>query len=207
MSKHLILPHGGELVELGVAGPRATELRDASRDWPSWGLTDRQVRDLELLMNGGFSPLRGFLNQADYEGVRSRMRLADGTLWPIPITLDIPRKLAERLEPGGPLALRDPEGVLLASMTVGDLWEPDRAQEAEEVYGTTNQDHPGCGLPPQSIEPGLRWGKRRGGPGPGPLRLQEGSAHSPTTPGVILPFGVEKRGRVSHPQSHAPGSG
>lgn len=143
MSKHLILPHGGELVELGATGPRAKELRDASRDWPSWSMTDRQVRDLELLTNGGFSPLRGFLNQADYDGVRSRMRLTDGTLWPIPITLDISRELADKLVPGGPLALRDPEGVLLAVMTVADLWEPDRVQEAAEVYGTTNLDHPG----------------------------------------------------------------
>jgi len=71
------------------------------------------------------------------------MRLADGTLWPIPITLDIPRELSENLGPGSPLSLRDPEGVLLAVMTVSDLWEPDRVQEAEEVYGTTNRDHPG----------------------------------------------------------------
>ncbi len=143
MPNHLILPHGGELVELGTTEPRVAELRDASRDWPSWGLTDRQVRDLELLLNGGFSPLKGFMNRADYDGARSRMRLADGTLWPIPITLDIPRELSENLDPGSPLALRDPEGVLLAVMTVSDLWEPDRVQEAEEVYGTTNREHPG----------------------------------------------------------------
>lgn len=130
-------------MELGASGPRATELRGASRDWHSLNLTDRQVRDLELLMNGGFSPLRGFLNRTDYEGVLSRMRLADGTLWPIPITLDIPRELADQLEPGGPLALRDPEGVLLAVLTVGDLWEPDRSREAEDVYSTTDPGHPG----------------------------------------------------------------
>jgi sulfate adenylyltransferase len=143
MSNHLIPPHGGELKELQAGENRASELREASREWPSWGLTDRQVRDLELLMNGGFSPLTGFLNRTDYEGVRDRMRLSDGTLWPIPITLDLPRELADRLGPGDPLALRDPEGVLLAALTVGDSWEPDLSEEAVRVYGTTSQDHPG----------------------------------------------------------------
>lgn len=143
MSKQLIPPHGGELKELLAGDLRAAELREASRDWPSWGLTDRQVRDLELLLNGGFSPLTGFLNRADYEGVRDRMRLSDDTVWPIPVTLDVSPELADGLEPGRPLALRDPEGVLLAALTVGDIWEPDRSEEAERVYGTTSTGHPG----------------------------------------------------------------
>jgi sulfate adenylyltransferase len=139
----LIPPHGGELKELLVGDDLAAEMREASRDWPSWGLTDRQVRDLELLMNGGFSPLTGFLNRADYEAVRDRMRLSDDTLWPIPVILDVTREVAEGLVPGRPLALRDPEGVLLAALTVGDVWEPDRLEEAEKVYGTQSSDHPG----------------------------------------------------------------
>jgi sulfate adenylyltransferase len=106
-------------------------------------LTDRQIRDLELLINGGFSPLRGFLNRADYEGVRDRMRLSDGTLWPIPVTLDVTPGLAESLTLGETLALRDQEGVLLAALSVDDMWEPDRREEAEKVFGTANQDHPG----------------------------------------------------------------
>jgi len=101
------------------------------------------VRDLELLMNGGFSPLEGFMCQADYEVVRDTMRMKDGTLWPIPITLDVSRGLAETLAPGRPLALRDPEGVLLAVLHVGELWEPDRTLEAEAVFGTTSAEHPG----------------------------------------------------------------
>jgi sulfate adenylyltransferase len=143
MPNRLIAPHGGELKELLAEEGRRAELRKASRDWPSWNLTDRQVRDLELIMNGGFSPLAGFMNRADYEGVRDRMRLADGTLWPIPITLGVPRPVAESLSPGGPLALRDPEGVLLAVLNVGDVWEPDLAEEAERVYGTADTEHPG----------------------------------------------------------------
>ena len=89
MPDRLIPPHGGELKELLVRSSRAAELKEASRDWTSWDLTDRQMRDLELLLNGGFIPLAGFMNRPDYEAVRDGMRLADDTLWPIPITLDV----------------------------------------------------------------------------------------------------------------------
>ena len=143
MPDRLIPPHGGELKNLLVDEARAEELRAASRDWPSWNLNDRQMRDLELLLNGGFSPLEGFLGRDDYESVRDDMRLADGTLWPIPVTLDISRELADGLREGDPLALRDPEGVLMAVLTVGDLWEPDLEEEARRVYRTTSPDHPG----------------------------------------------------------------
>ncbi len=143
MTDRLIPPHGGELKEFLVDEDRADELKEASRDWPSWDLNDRQMRDLELLLNGGFSPLEGFMGRADYEGVRDHRRLADGTLWPIPITLDVSREVAEGVEPGEPLALRDPEGVLMAVLTVTDIWEPDRTEEAEKVFGTTSTDHPG----------------------------------------------------------------
>jgi sulfate adenylyltransferase len=71
------------------------------------------------------------------------MRLADGTLWPIPVTLDVPEELATRLEAGTTLALRDPEGVMLAALHVEEVWKPDRALEAESVYGTARPDHPG----------------------------------------------------------------
>ncbi len=80
MTEHLIAPHGGELTQLIVPPERASELQEASRDWPSWDLTSRQVCDLELLMNGGFSPLGGFTTSAEYGSVCERMRLADGTL-------------------------------------------------------------------------------------------------------------------------------
>ncbi len=143
MSDHLIAPHGGTLVDLIVQGERALELADASRDWPSWDLTPRQLCDLELLLNGGFSPLRGFMTRSDYESVCQSMRLADGALWPIPITLDVPESLAKTLEAGSTLALRDPEGVMLAALQVEDVWKPDRRAEAEQVFGTANPEHPG----------------------------------------------------------------
>ncbi len=138
----LIEPHGGTLVDLLVDSERAAELKNLSVDYPSWDLTERQVCDLELLVNGAFSPLDGFLGQADYESVCADMRLADGTLWPIPITLDISEEAAEGLAAGSVLALRDPEGVMLAVIHVDDVWRPDRDKEAAQVFGTTDTGHP-----------------------------------------------------------------
>src|SRR5271154_7387452 len=104
-TSHLIAPHGGELVLLQVPAARAAELKAQSKDWPSWDLTARQLCDLELLMSGGFSPLLGVLNRADYEGVCKDMRLADGTLWPMPITLDVTEDFAKKLTAGSKIAL------------------------------------------------------------------------------------------------------
>jgi sulfate adenylyltransferase len=138
----VIDPHGGRLVDLMAPAPRAAELKAASRDWPSWDLTPRQLCDLELLLNGGFSPLTGFLGRAEFESVAADMRLADGTLWPIPITLDVSEETAERLD-GEPLVLRDPEGVPLAVLHVEDTWAIDREAKAKAVYGTLDDHHPG----------------------------------------------------------------
>ena len=85
MSNRLVKPHGGTLVNLLVTQERREELRQDSRDYPSWDLSERQQCDLELLLVGGFSPLRGFMTRKDHESVCARMRLADDTLWPIPI--------------------------------------------------------------------------------------------------------------------------
>ncbi len=143
-TSHLIAPHGGELVQLQVPADYAAELKSHSKDWPSWDLTARQLCDLELLMNGGFSPLRGFMNRKDYEGVCEKMRLADGTLWPMPITLDVTEEFAKKLTPGSSkIALRDPEGVMLAVINVGDVWQPDRTAEAKAVFNSTSSAHPG----------------------------------------------------------------
>ncbi len=143
MPEHLIPPHGGKLVDLVAAADRAAELKTASRDWPSHDLTPRQLCDLELLLCGGFSPLTGFMKRADHEAVCEKMRLADGTLWPIPITLDVPDELADKLKAGGTLALRDPEGTMVAALHVEELWQPDREAEAQAVFGSTDRKHPG----------------------------------------------------------------
>lgn len=143
MQNHLNLPYGGELVDLMVPLEQASKIQAESRDWPSWELTPRQLCDLELLLNGGFSPLRGFMSRADYETTCSRMRLADGTLWPIPIILDVPERFAQSIGSGCTVALRDPEGVMLAALHASEVWQADRLAEVDEVYGTTSCHHPG----------------------------------------------------------------
>jgi sulfate adenylyltransferase len=142
MANHLTPAHGGKLVDLMAEQERLTELRELSRDWPSWDLAARQVNDLELLLNGGFSPLTGFMGPADVGSVCDRTRTADGTLWPVPVTLDISAELAERLGRGDRLALRDPEGVLLAALTVDEVWQPDHGVAAEALFGTADTEEP-----------------------------------------------------------------
>jgi ATP sulfurylase len=93
------------------------------------------------------------MTRADYESVCAGMRLADGTLWPVPITLDIPEELARGLGPGTMLALRDPEGVMLAALHVEEVWRPNLLAEADAVYGTTNSEHPGVAYLLNSTHP------------------------------------------------------
>ena len=143
MSDNLIAPHGGTLVDLLVSDERAAELMAPGRGIPEWSLNPRQLNDIELLINGGFSPLTGFMTSADYEAVKTDMRLADGTLWPMPITLDVTEEVATKLEVGAELELRDPEGVLIAVLNVEDVWLPDLEAEAAAVFGTTDPSHPG----------------------------------------------------------------
>lgn len=142
-STRLIPPHGGNLTEMIVSADRRAEIQNDSQNWPSWDLTPRQLCDLELLLNGGFSPLQGFMGRPDYESVCNSMRLTNGILWPMPITLDITEELARRLRPGSTVALRDAEGVLLAALHVDETWKPSRECEAKAVLGTTNREHPG----------------------------------------------------------------
>lgn len=143
MQEHLIKPHGGELINLTVSEQQAAEMKSASREWPSWNLTPRQICDLELLMNGGFSPLNGFMTKVDYDRVCKKMRLADGTIWPMPIVLDVTEAVAKQLKAGDILALRDLEGSMLAALDVENIWQPDLRAEAEQVFGSTNEEHPG----------------------------------------------------------------
>jgi sulfate adenylyltransferase len=128
--------------ELYVSGESAAKLKLSAAELAGWDLTQRQLCDLELLMNGGFSPLTGFLSEADYVSVVETMRLANGTLWPIPITLDVSERFADRIELGEDIALRDAEGVVLAIMSVTDKWRPDKAREAERVFGADDRAHP-----------------------------------------------------------------
>jgi len=132
-----------EQVDLVVPAERAEEIKGESQEWPSWTLSRRQMCDLELLLNGGFAPLRGFLPREDYERVLHSYRLANDRLWPIPITLDVSEEFANAIKEGEKIALRDPEGVMLASMTVQSIWKPDKKVEAGALYNTDETSHPG----------------------------------------------------------------
>ncbi len=121
----------------------AESLRKASLAFPSLTLSTRQQCDLELLINGGFAPLTGFMDRALYDSVVAGCRLPDGSPWPMPVVLDVDAEFAQKLEPGQKIALRDAEGFMPAVLTVTEIWEADKAQEAEAVYGTRTADHPG----------------------------------------------------------------
>ena len=138
-------PHGGSLVDLLAGADEGAELAIRAAECPGWRLTRRQRCDLELLACGGFSPLRTFLGVDDYSAVCESMRLADGTLWPVPVTLDVPDQVAAAARPGRSLALRDHDGALLGVLHVQQSWRPDLAAEAASVFGTTDPAHPGAG--------------------------------------------------------------
>ena len=166
-SSHLIAPHGGELINLIVSPEKAADLKAHSREWPSWDLTARQICDLELLLSGGFSPLRGFMTKADYEGVCHDMHLASGVLWPMPITLDVTEEFARKLKPGtSQVALRDPEGVMVAVLHVEEVWQPDRAAEAKAVFNSTSNAHPGADYTINQSNPWYVGGRVEGLQGP-----------------------------------------
>jgi sulfate adenylyltransferase len=141
----LIEPHGGVLVDLMLTGEALEAAKKDALHYSSITLTPRQLCDIELLLNGGFSPLTGFLNKADYDGVVENMRLADGTLWPMPITLDVDEATAQGLTTGQKVALREQTGLIVAILTVGDVWQPDKAREAEHVFRSQNPKHPAVG--------------------------------------------------------------
>lgn len=136
----LLPPYGGSLVDLRAPEGLREETLARARSLPSLPLSERALCDLELLATGGFSPLRGFLGRADYERVVEEMRLADGTLWPIPITLPVPAGAKVSLD--AEVALTGPKGEILALLTVRELYPWDREKEAMALFGRFDDAHP-----------------------------------------------------------------
>ena len=143
----LIRAHGpsGKLTNLLLTphSPEWQSLKSRAISLPSLVLTRRQQCDVEMLLNGGFSPLTGFMGRADYESVVEKMRLADGTLFPIPVTMDVDEEKAAALQASGEksVALKDEEGNIIAVLDVTDVWQPDKQREAEQVFGG-DPEHP-----------------------------------------------------------------
>ena len=121
------------------------EFKEESAGLKSLVLTDRQLCDIELIMSGAFAPLKGFLGKDDYDSVVNEMRLSNGEVWPIPITLDVDENYISdnSIEIGTKIALREKEGFLIAFLTISDIWNPDKKVEAEAVFKSNNAHHPG----------------------------------------------------------------
>jgi len=157
-----ISPYGGPFQHLLTDDATAVELKQQMANCPSWYLTPRQTCDLELMLNGGFNPLGGFMVRADYDRVCVEARLQDGTLWPIPVVLDVCEAFARQIDLGNKIALRDEEGVMLAVLTVEDVWRPDRLAEASSVYGTAKKEHPGVRFLLEQVSPVYIGGRVQG---------------------------------------------
>jgi sulfate adenylyltransferase len=140
-TNQLIAPHGGTLNPREVSGDEAASLAAQAVELPTRRLNSRELADLELLANGGFSPLDGFMTQEQYKGVVESMHLPGGIPWTIPVTLSVSKEQANRFQ--GDIALTDGDGTPLAIMTVEEDFDYDKQNEAQKVFRTTEDKHPG----------------------------------------------------------------
>jgi sulfate adenylyltransferase len=138
-----IAPHGGRLVDRVATGAEAAELRARVAGMPRLALGPRALSDLELIATGAFSPVEGFLGRRDYDAVVEGMRLSDGQVWPLPITLAAAPHLVDTLAAGGEVALTDAGGRVRGVLALREAYERDIEREAELVYRTRDPAHPG----------------------------------------------------------------
>lgn len=138
-----IAPHGGVLVDRMLYGDERDAAIARAAHAQKLALNAVNISDLELVAVGALSPLTGFLGSADYAAVVESMRLANGLVWSIPITLAVSRELADSFRVGAELALTEPDGHLLALMTLTEKFAYDKTREAQHVYHTTDEKHPG----------------------------------------------------------------
>jgi sulfate adenylyltransferase len=139
----LVAPHGGKLVNRIVEPSAAEGLAREAAKLPSLVVSPREQFDLEMISIGAFSPLTGFMGKADFESVCTKMRLASGTVWPIPVVLCPANDQAEKFSAGQKIALKDGQGRLLAVMTIAEKFKHDKELEIPNVYRTTEDAHPG----------------------------------------------------------------
>jgi adenylyl-sulfate kinase len=185
--RKLALPHGGELIDRWARGAEKTKLAEKAKSLLAVTLDDRAGADVENIAVGAFSPLKGFMTSKDYLRVVREMRLENGLPWSVPVTLAVSRAEAEQIRVGGEIALKMPDGRIVAVMEVSDKFVPDKELEAREIYRTTEDKHPGVaylkgsgdvsGVPSRSSpdpralrEPRLGHGGRFSNPKPHPPR-------------------------------------
>ncbi|HJU29145.1 MAG TPA: sulfate adenylyltransferase [Candidatus Binataceae bacterium] len=135
---------GGDLVDLMAPESERAALRVHAERLPVIALNAREMADLEMLASGAFSPLTGFMGEADYIRSRDEMRLASGVPWSIPITLGIADEKAHALSSGQEIALAAEDGARLAILKLSEIYRADRKREAEAVFGTADEAHPGA---------------------------------------------------------------
>jgi sulfate adenylyltransferase len=139
----LIEPHGGLLIDREARGAEREALLRASAHMPELTLNAREEADLELIAQGALSPLEGFMGEADYVLVRDQRRLANGSIWTIPVTLSATEEERTKLKLGDDVALRSRDGRLLAVLHLAEIFKYDKQLEAERIYLTTEEKHPG----------------------------------------------------------------
>ena len=138
-----IKPHGGELINRTLEGQERETLIQQAQDFPSVTLNPWSLSDLELIGIGGFSPLTGFMGEADYNKVVEDTHLANGLVWSIPITLPVDEAKADELNVGDRVALYGEDGELYGVLNLEEKFSYDKEKEARNVYGTTDDNHPG----------------------------------------------------------------
>ncbi|MGL4610749.1 MAG: sulfate adenylyltransferase, partial [Trueperaceae bacterium] len=142
MSKSLIVPHGGTLVNRVLSGAARQTAADKVKTLPVLNISERTLSDLECIATGIYSPLEGFVSEKDYHSVVTTLHLSNGLAFSIPITLQVAEGEAEKVKVGSDIALAA-NGTVLAVMTVTDKYKPDQSIEAEKVYRTSDEKHPG----------------------------------------------------------------
>ncbi|MFC4558001.1 sulfate adenylyltransferase [Virgibacillus kekensis] len=136
-------PHGGVLVNRELSDDKKQEKLKNAESLNSLTVSAWTVSDIELIGIGGFSPLKGFMGQKDYESVVSNYQLADGTVWTIPITLSVSQEEAEQYKIGEEITLKGKDGIIYGTMELEEKYTYDKKLEAQNVYGTTEDAHPG----------------------------------------------------------------
>jgi len=138
-----LAPHGGTLVNRLATGTEREQLLREAEKLKSITINNWTISDIDCIAVGAFSPLTGFLNESDYVSVVERMRLADGTVWSIPVTLSVDPELASQLSVGEKVSLIGQDGVIYAVLTVESVYEVDKKHEAVKVFKTDDPEHPG----------------------------------------------------------------
>ncbi len=141
--KSLIQPHGGKLIDCFLSEKESKQTITKALNLPRLTLSDRNIADLECIATGVYSPLEGFVNEQEYNSIVKDMRLTSGIAWSIPVTLQVAESVAKQYQLDSEIALAHPNGEILAIITVTSKFKPDQSFEAEQVYRTDAEAHPG----------------------------------------------------------------